>query len=134
MLTTRSRPPTRDEPVAGPREHASSFAAEALKLGGKSAEEVRRMGAVDSADDQVEALFAARYRTVNSPIHRAVWERQLPTAEFGFATVPVPPSEAARDFIERSLALIRHRRDEGTLLDESGKIRDRKITRLNSSH
>src|SRR5262245_8792208 len=45
-----------------------SFAEAAMKLGGKSEEEARRMGAVDRADDQVEAMFAARYQTTNSPI------------------------------------------------------------------
>ncbi len=52
-----------------------SFAETALKLGGKSEEEARRTGAIDRADDQVEALFAARsIRPTNSPIHRAVWD------------------------------------------------------------
>ena len=53
-----------------------------MKLGGKSDEEARRMGAIDKADDQVEALFAARFQTVNSPIHRAVWDRELPIELF----------------------------------------------------
>lgn len=56
-------------PLPGER---STFDAEVLKLGGKSDEEVRRIGAVDAADDQVEALDAARCQTVNSPVHRAV--------------------------------------------------------------
>ena len=59
--------------VPADREKAS-FAEEALRLGGKSAEEVRRMGAVDKADEQVETLFAPQYQTTSSPIHRAVWD------------------------------------------------------------
>ena len=47
-----------------PETRPASFAEEALRLGGKGAEEVRRTGAVDTADDQVESLFAARYRTM----------------------------------------------------------------------
>ena len=35
----------------------TSFAETALDLGGKSAEEARRTGAIDTADDQVEALL-----------------------------------------------------------------------------
>lgn len=66
------------EPEKKPAIHQTSFAEEALKMGGKSADEVRRMGALDSADDRVEDLFAERYQTVNSPIHRAVWEKQTP--------------------------------------------------------
>ena len=49
-----------------------SFAETALELGGKSADEARRTGAIDTADDQVEALFAPQYQTVNSPAHRAI--------------------------------------------------------------
>ena len=49
-----------------------SFAETALRMGGKSDEEVRRTGALDKADEQVEKLFAERLRTTGSPVHRAV--------------------------------------------------------------
>ena len=55
-----------------------SFAETALRLGGKSEEEARRMGAIDKADEQVEALFAPQYQTANSPVHRAVWDGNGP--------------------------------------------------------
>ena len=48
-----------------------SFAETALRLGGKSDEEVRRMGAVDRADEQVETLYAERRRTTGSLIRSA---------------------------------------------------------------
>ena len=51
-------------------------------MGGKSEEEARTTGTVDRADDQVDALFAARYQTANSPVHRAVWDRKLPVELF----------------------------------------------------
>ena len=60
----------------------ASFAETALKLGGKSEEEARRTGAIDQADDRVEELFKPQYQTVNSPVHRAVWERGLPVELF----------------------------------------------------
>ena len=60
-----------EPPAHQPSPHEPSFAETAMKLGGKSEEEARRMGAVDKADDQVEGLFAARFQTVNSPVHRA---------------------------------------------------------------
>lgn len=63
-------------------EHEASFAETALKLGGKSSDEARRTGAIDKADDQVEALFAPQYQTVNSPAHRAVWDRGVPVELF----------------------------------------------------
>ena len=55
-----------------------SFAETALRLGGKSDEEASRTGAMDKADDQVESMFAPEYKTINSPIHKAVWENSVP--------------------------------------------------------
>ena len=61
---------------------SQTFVETALKLSGKSEEEARTTGSLDRADDQVEALFAARYQTVNSPIHRAVWDHGIPVDLF----------------------------------------------------
>ena len=69
-----------------------TFVEAALKLGGKSEEEARTTGTVDRADDQVDALFAARYQTANSPVHRAVWDREVPVDLF----LPQPPATVAR--------------------------------------
>ena len=74
-----------------------SFAETALKLGGKSDDEARRTGAIDKADDQVESLFAPRYQTINSPIHRAIWERTLPVELFASERTEPPPEVARRD-------------------------------------
>ena len=41
-----------------------SFAEVALRFGGASADEARRTGVVDTADDQVEDLFAPQYKTI----------------------------------------------------------------------
>jgi alkylation response protein AidB-like acyl-CoA dehydrogenase len=101
-------------------DHEASFAETALKLGGKSDDEARRTGAIDKADDQVEALFAPQYQTINSPAHRAVWERGVPVELFAsVATTPTP--EIAR-IMEDSLAVVLRHRDAKTLLDEQGKI------------
>src|SRR4029078_10263028 len=81
-MSTETRPEAPVNPAsngqAAEAPRPTSFAEEALRLRGKGAEEVRRMGAVDTADDQVEALFAARYQTTASPIHRAVWDAEVP--------------------------------------------------------
>ena len=118
MTTTKTIPA--EQLVASGR---TTFAAEALKLGGKSADEVRRMGAVDAADDDVEALFAARYQTTNSPIHRAVWERHIPIDLFHHSGVDLltddPHVTAA---MQQSLAVVKRHREAGTLLDENRKI------------
>ncbi|MFO0916175.1 MAG: acyl-CoA dehydrogenase family protein [Pirellulales bacterium] len=98
-----------------------SFAETALKLGGKSAEEARRTGAIDAADDQVEGLFQPQYQTVNSPVHRAVWERSLPTDLFGSHSDP--PAADIQAVMDRSWQLVAERRRAGSLLDEHGKVR-----------
>jgi alkylation response protein AidB-like acyl-CoA dehydrogenase len=101
-------------------ERQTSFAEEALRLGGKTEEEARRTGAVDRADDQVEALFAAQYQTVHSPVHRAVWEGRTPLDLF--APPPLPSSAPCDEAMAKSLDIVRRRRGEGRLYDERGKV------------
>jgi acyl-CoA dehydrogenase len=97
-----------------------SFAETALRLGGKSEDEARRMGAVDKADEQVEALFAPQYQTVNSPVHKAVWEGRAPLDLFNPPKLTDPaPCDAD---MQRSLEVVKRRREEGALHDEHGKV------------
>ena len=84
-MNTQLREPESETHARQPE--AQTFVETALKLGGKSEEEARKTGTLDRADDQVEALFAARYQTVNSPAHRAVWDHQFPAELFA----PEPP-------------------------------------------
>jgi alkylation response protein AidB-like acyl-CoA dehydrogenase len=97
-----------------------SFAEAALRMGGKTEEEARRLGAVDKADEQVESLFAARYQTANSPVHRAVWEGRTPLDLFG----PPPLAESAPcdAAMNRALEVVRRRREAGTLYDDNRKL------------
>ena len=97
-----------------------SFAEAALRLGGKSDEEARRMGAVDKADEQVEAMFAAKYQTANSPVHKAVWESRVPLDLF--APPPLPASAPCDAAMDRSLDVVRRHRAAGTVLDDKGKV------------
>jgi alkylation response protein AidB-like acyl-CoA dehydrogenase len=103
-------------------EREQSFAETALRLGGKTEEEARRTGALDKADEQVERLFQPQYQTANSPIHKAVWESQTPLALFQ------PPVTTSRNVepwdavMERSLDVVRCRREAGTICDEKGKV------------
>src|SRR3972149_1095224 len=113
LMTTPISP---TEPVP----HDASFAETALALGGKSTDETRRMGAVDRADEQVESLFAPQYQTVNSPAHRAVWERGVPVAEF-VSTPPKTPVDVQR-VMDDSVAVARRHVEAGTLLDDEGRI------------
>jgi alkylation response protein AidB-like acyl-CoA dehydrogenase len=97
-----------------------SFAEAALRLGGKTEEEARRTGAVDRADEQVEALFAPQYQTIHSPVHKAVWDGRTPLALF--APPPLPATAPCDAAMERSLDIVRRRREAGTLFDERGKL------------
>src|SRR5215216_5611696 len=106
-MSTES-PPTHHHPAEG-----ASFAETALELGGKSADEARRTGAIDTADDQVEALFAPEYQAVNSPAHRAVWDRGVPVGLFKSAPVQTPP--AVQKVMDDAVAVVERRRASGML-------------------
>jgi alkylation response protein AidB-like acyl-CoA dehydrogenase len=99
-----------------------SFAETALRLGGKSADEARRTGLIDTADDQVETMFAERHRTTSSPIHRAVWERRVPTDLFHMSLPPM--ADDVRQMTNDSLHVVRKHKRDGSLYDESDKLSD----------
>ncbi len=122
---------TQTPPVNRPQE-VKSFAETALTLGGKSADEARRTGAIDTADDQVEALFAPEYQTVNSPAHRAVWDRGVPVELFMSAPPKTPPD--VQRVMDDSVAVVaasqggghaaqRRTQDRGTRADRFGRRR-----------
>jgi alkylation response protein AidB-like acyl-CoA dehydrogenase len=100
----------------------ASFAETALKLGGKGEEEVRRMGAVDKADDQVESLYTRQHQTSSSPIHQAVWDHEIPIDLF--MAQPSPSSASAKRVMDDSLKVVERNLYAGTLLDDQRKIRD----------
>jgi alkylation response protein AidB-like acyl-CoA dehydrogenase len=106
-------------PTSAEREQ-QSFAEAALRLSGKTEEEARRTGAVDRADEQVEALFAPQYQTVHSPVHRAVWDGEVPLALF--QPTPEPASASCDAAMQRSLEVVRRHRTADTLLDDNGKL------------
>jgi alkylation response protein AidB-like acyl-CoA dehydrogenase len=108
-----------------------SFAEAALRLSGKTDEEARRTGAVDRADDQVESLFAPQYQTSHSPVHRAVWDRQVPLELFDSpALSTAAPCVPA---MERCLGIVRARREAGTLLDGNGKVSQELLAELGAA-
>jgi alkylation response protein AidB-like acyl-CoA dehydrogenase len=125
-MATDLKPPATDADDDGP-----SFAETALKLGGKSADEARRTGAIDAADDQVERLFARQYQTANSPAHRAVWDRGVPAELFGSQPAETPADVQA--VMDRSIEVVRKRRAEGTLQNAEGKIADSVLADLGSA-
>ena len=110
---------------------AESFAETALKLGGKSDDEARRTGAIDRADDQVEQLFKPQYQTVNSPAHRAVWDRGVPVELFTSKDFTTPAD--IQQVMDNSINLVRQHRENNTLLDERGKLRDAVMEELGTA-
>jgi len=117
-----------DQPAPGEK---ASFVETALTLGGKSAEEARTTGKLDRIDDQVEALFAPRYQTSHSPIHRAVWGSSVPVELFQSVSVEVPPR--CRTVMDQSLEIVGRHKRGGTLLDDHGKVSDTVLKELGAA-
>jgi alkylation response protein AidB-like acyl-CoA dehydrogenase len=109
----------------------TSFAETALVLGGKSADEARRTGAIDTADDQVEALFAPQYQTTNSPAHRAVWDRGVPVELFT-SKPPVTPPDVQK-VMDDSIAVAKKHVAGGTLLNDEGRIAESVFAELGTA-
>jgi acyl-CoA dehydrogenase len=108
-----------------------TFVEAALKLGGKSEEEARTTGTVDRADDQVDALFAARYQTANSPVHRIVWDREAPLELFA----PEPPaaSPGTERIMQKSFEAVRRNREQGTLYGPDNKVSETVLNDLSAA-
>ena len=113
--------------VRKPQEPAS-FAETALQLGGKSREEATRTGAVDRADDQVEALFLPQYQTTASPAHRAVWERAFPVSLF--QSEDAAPSPDVQRVMERSVEIVRRHVQARTLLNDENRVAESVLAEL----
>lgn len=147
--SSRTLPPTVARRLSEPD---ASFAETALKLGGKSDEEVRRTGAMDKADEQVESLFTRQHQTASSPIHRAVWNDEVPVELFcsqvrAISPVPSPLSSSTQSAEERvrgsssetspasavmqdSLAVVEDHLVRGTLHDQRGKLSNELLANL----
>ncbi|HEX3725143.1 MAG TPA: acyl-CoA dehydrogenase family protein [Pirellulales bacterium] len=124
-------PQTKTGPQGAPvddQDNKASFAETALKLGGKSADEAGRMGALDKADDQVDDLFAKKYQTTNSPVHRAIWDRELPIELFASKAKPAPGD--VERVMNDSLAVMRKHVKAGTNMDENKKVPQRVLDEL----
>ena len=106
----------------------ATFVETALKLGGKSDEEAKKTGALDRADEQVESLFAKKYQTGGSPIHRAVWDDKFPIELFLSPEPTVPPE--CDKVMKGSLDVVRRHVRAKTLLDDKRKITDQVLSEL----
>lgn len=98
-----------------------SFAETALRMSGKTEEEATRTGVMDRADDQVEAMFAPQYKTINSPVHRAVWDREIPIELFN-SEAP-NPNAGCLNSMKKCLETARQHKQAGNLYDsKTGKL------------
>src|SRR5580765_6983243 len=118
-------------PVRQLDRESETFVETALKLSGKSAEEARTTGALDRADEQVEKLFAPKYQTTGSPVHRAVWDNDLPGDLF--VAGERPANADAQAVMQKSLELIRERRQQKTLYDPQGKVSPQSLEALSAA-
>jgi alkylation response protein AidB-like acyl-CoA dehydrogenase len=117
-------------PIAEKDQDRQSFAETALRMGGKTEEEARRLGAVDKADEQVETLFAPQYQTASSPVHRAVWDGSVPLELF--APLPLAASHPSDRVMQQSVDITRRRRADGTLFNADRKLSAETIAELAS--
>jgi alkylation response protein AidB-like acyl-CoA dehydrogenase len=115
-------------PAAETEKEKQSFAEAALRMGGKTEEEARRLGAVDKADEQVETLFAPQYQTAHSPVHRAVWDGKVPLELF--AAPPLATSHSSDAVMQRALDIARRRRQDRAIFNADRKLSDDTIAEL----
>lgn len=101
---------------------------EVLRQGGKSEEEVRRTGEMDRADDKVEDMFEDKFKTANSPLHKAVWSGRTPISLF--RAHPGQPSEKCVAAMKECLDIVRGHRQAGTLYAISDKAAQASLNKL----
>jgi alkylation response protein AidB-like acyl-CoA dehydrogenase len=94
-----------------------------MRLSGKGEEEALRTGAVDAADDQVESLFAPQYQTVNSPIHRAVWDKTVPLDLFVAPVESTAPT--CEESVKKCIDIVYRSRTDNSIYDARGKISEK---------
>ncbi len=126
--TTKPEQEQKPEQERKPEQEQLSFAETALRLSGKSEDEARRTGAMDQADEQVEALF--KYQTAASPIHRAVWDGKTPLDLF--LAPPLAESHPCDEAMNKSIEVVKRHKAEGILYDEKGKVSEETLQELAS--
>lgn len=105
-----------------------SFAETALRMGGKTEEEALKTGAMDRADDQVESMFAEEYKTANSPVHRAVWDDNVPIDLF--TTPKTELADSSIPAMKKCLEVLQKHQKANTVWDAKGKVSDQILQEL----
>jgi alkylation response protein AidB-like acyl-CoA dehydrogenase len=94
-----------------------------LRQGGATEDEVKRTGTIDRADDDVEAALPPAYRTENSPVHKAFWQKESATR---FGTLPPsaekPHGDAALATLNKAIAIATKHHEAGTIYGEDNRV------------
>ncbi len=106
-----------------------NLAEEILKGAGKSAEEVKKTGQLDRGDDLVELTYEPKFRTVNSPVHRALWSGKTPVNLFRRQGKP-QGRPAYLDVFDRCIAVGKKHLKDGTLFGPDNKVTDQVVNDL----
>lgn len=105
---------------------ADNLTEEVLKAGGKSQEEIDRMGKIDRGDEEFEATFDEKFRTTSSPVHRSVWGKRTPVKMFA----AIPPSDKVDGKqrahylgqMDKCIAFVAKHREAGTVYGADNKV------------
>lgn len=86
-----------------------------LRHGGKGDKEIEAMGELDRGEELFEETLDPKFRTVNSGVHRAIWDGKTPLDLF---VVPTITDEVRPDYLDKMdecVAIVKRHRDAGTL-------------------
>jgi alkylation response protein AidB-like acyl-CoA dehydrogenase len=101
---------------------------EVLRQGGKSEDEVRRTGTIDRAEDEYERTLAPEARTVNSPVHKAVWDHRVPVEQF--AAQRTEAEAGYKTAMARCKEIVKRHIEAGTIYGDNNKITDPVLAEL----
>lgn len=125
------------DPVQGPVKDPNldpNLTEEILKKGGKSKDEVEKMGKLDRADEVFEETLDAKFRTANSPVHRALWD-SAPDALFRARGDVQGATNTPSYFqnMDRCVQIVANHRRAGTLFGADQKVTDEVISQLSAA-
>jgi alkylation response protein AidB-like acyl-CoA dehydrogenase len=86
---------------------------------GASPAEAEALGEIAGADDAADALFAPRYQTEHSPVHRAIWDGRCPVSLFD-APPPSPLAGRARAAMDGAMEAVGRHQRAGSYVDVDG--------------
>lgn len=111
---------------------SGGLAEDVLRQAGKSEEEAGSMGKIDRAEDELEATLDPKFRTENSPVHQAIWNRRTPVSLFSVPNVTAQVVTPAQVTIENSIRVVQGHLAANTLFDSNGKVSDQVLADLSA--